>query len=294
MRLRIFHTIGGILFALHTIACCNAVDSLSYFLNYVGEDSITISRIIHSEFSIQPEKTIDTYLSLKFKLTYNTEKQELDWVLGWDDSVFVCRCTEYVTEKILCDTNLLLIDRYLLEAYVTNHRYEEKMILESAICAISTYNARSAILIPELYYYNHRELDNWFAQYIHYSMIKYILLSRLNTFCIETNLCTWVNTLQKILTEDSNDKFYKLFREKLDNYSDLDLARLNSEQKQSIENILLQGCLYQDKKAMTTYAFMLLTGTIIKTDTNKGLNILSMVLDVSPLERYFPKEYNPQ
>ncbi len=288
MRLRIIYTIVGILFAFHAIAGGIAIDSLSSFLNFVGEDSTIISKITQSEFSIQPEKTIDTYLSLKFKITYNEEKQDLDWVLGWDDSIFVCRCTEYIIEKILCDTNLALINDYLLEAYVTNHKYEEKMILESAVCAISTYNARSAVLIPELYYYNHRELDNWIAQYVHYSMIKYILLGTLNTFNNETNFCSWVNTLQSVLAEDSNDKFYKLFRETIDNYSDLDLARLSSEQKRSIENILRQGCLGKDKKAMTTYAFMLLTGTLVKPDRIKGLDILSAVLGVPPTEICFP------
>lgn len=95
-----------------------------------------------------------------------------------------------------------------------------------------------------------------------------------------------------ILAENSNDKFYKLFREEIDNYSDLDLARLSLEQKQSVENILLQGCMEQDKESMTTLAFMLLTGTIIKTDINRGLNILYMVLDVSPIEIYLLKENN--
>ena len=69
------------------------------------------------------------------------------------------------------------------------------------------------------------------------------------------------------------------FRNKLDGYSDMDLARISKEQEAELANILLQGMAKGEKKSQMTYAFMLLTGQFVEKDEDLGNELLRKLLE---------------
>jgi len=267
-----------LLLVTQVCATNNQRDSLRVFLEYIGEDSVTISKIIQSQKAANPLETIETYLMLNTRLVCDSNEQEVEWIEGWSDSIFVCKCAKYLQQLIINDTALHLVDPCLLEAFLINHkRYSEPIILKCAVQAITIFHARRAILIPELYYVNHKEIDAWQENRQFYEMVKMILIPQKHAYSFEKD----TNKKYDAILAEPNDMSpkYTCFRNLLDGYSDMDLARISEEQKKELVNILLQGIANGEKKSQMTYAFMLLTGQFVEKDQALGNELLRKLLE---------------
>ena len=81
-----------------------------------------------------------------------------------------------------------------------------------------------------------------------------------------------------MLISDEESYYYVQFRELINSYSDIQLARLTNAQKEDLVSILLLGIENGDKKAELTYSFMLLTGQLVEQDEKLGKELLSKLL----------------
>ncbi|MBO4690517.1 MAG: hypothetical protein J5621_06545 [Paludibacteraceae bacterium] len=251
----------------------NQQDSLRAFLEYIEEDSTTINQIMESQENAYPLEILDTYLISKSRLRYDLELQKLKWDIAWSDSVFVCKCAKYLTDKIKNDTALYLIDTHLLMAYYfsCSYGYEQPLLYECAEYAITIFHAKEAIAIINMDCAKKRNEKSCL-----YEMIQMILIPQkfVYTFDETTN-----KKVDAILAESNESSpYYVRFRNKLDGYSDMDLARISKGQEAELRNILHQGIANGEKKSQLTYAFMLLTGQFVEKDEKLGKELLSGVL----------------
>ena len=252
-------------------------DTLRTFLENIGEDSIVINRVMSSSNVTDPLHLMDLYLSLK-RLQYDSIYEQLEWQIGWDDSVYVCKYVDYLTQQIVQDTALFLIEDYLENAYLLlfHHEYAVRRLLDCAEYSIVYFHSRSGYLIPELYYLG-KEANDRQKKLQLYEMTKFVLLGseKMRYFAKDTNL-----KLNSIIAESNElSPYYSQFRNLLDSYSDMDLARITKEQEEELANILLQGMANREKKSQMTYAFMLLTRQFIEKDETLGNELLHKVLE---------------
>lgn len=257
-------------------ASSNRQDSLRSFLEFVGEDSITISRIMDSPEAVKPSQTIQYYLMFRMRLESDSEDCPLEWHYGWDDTTFVVKSAEYLKNRIEQDTALSLIEPCLLERYVLEPRYDEQILLACIEYAIDKFHIRNAFVIPEIYYGNHQELADWQEKRRFYEMIKFILLNPKFFYCFdkETN-----NILNRIIKESNNrSPYYAQYRTIVESYSDMELARITKHQQDEMVDVLLQGVANGEKIAELTYSFMLLTGQFVEKNEELGSKILSDLL----------------
>lgn len=254
----------------------NQQDSLRIFLKYLGEDSVTISQIIQSPEAANPLETIETYLMFNTKLVCDSSGQEMEWIEGWSDSVFVCKCAKYLQRLIVCDTALHLLNPCLLETFLINQKYKELIVVECAEQAVTFFHARQAILIPKLYYFNHKEIDSWQENWQFYEMVEMILIPQKHVYIFEE---TTNKKVDAILAESNElSPYYVQFRKILDGYTDMDLARITEEQEKELVGILHEGIAHGEKKCQMTYAYMLLTGQFVEKDEESGKQLLSTLL----------------
>lgn len=252
-------------------------DILRAFLEYLGEDSVSISMILKSPNAENPSQTIEEYLMFNTRLIYDSEKQTIEVHHGWDDSTFVCNCALYLQQLIISDTTLRLIYPCLFEAFLINHmNYSGPILLDCAEKAINAFHSREAILIPELYYYNHREINTWQERRQFYEMVKVILMPLKYVYTFDDMINMKFNSI--LAEPDSPSSYYAQFRSFVDGYTDLELARINKDQEKEIVNILLQGIAHGEKKSQLTYAFMLITGQFVEQDEELGKEILFKIL----------------
>ena len=262
-----------------TYAAYSGQDSLRMFLEYVGENRMIISKIMESQEANEPSKTIETYLMFHMRLEYDFNKQILNWNYGWNDSVFVCKCTEFITQRIINDTALNLIEPCLLEAYLIsyNKKYNEQLLLNCAEFAIEHFHAGNAITIPYIYYGNRYEVADRKEKLRYYEMVNFILsgVKHIHYFDKVTN-----EIFNKIIAQPDKESLYYLqFRNLLNSYSDIELARITEKQERNITNFLLQGIAAGEDKAKMTYAFMLLTGQFVEKNEELGNRILHKLLE---------------
>lgn len=272
------------LFIILSIIPLKAIDReqnyLRPFLEYIQEDSVCIDRIMNSPEAVEPMKTLEFYLIYNMKLEYDSTEQKMVWREGWNDSVFTYKCATYLTQKIVCDTALQLIEPYLLESYLINHqRSYARIFLECAEYSIAHFHSRNVILIPELYYFNHHEKEDWQKRLNYYKMIEFILHG--TKYCqlfVNNNDNDSVQLINKLITK-TNDAFpyFVQYRDIIDSKNDLELARISETQEREIVDILIKGMENGDRKAVLTYAFMLITGQFVSQDEMKGK---SMLLDL--------------
>ncbi|MCR5051047.1 MAG: hypothetical protein K6A36_08200 [Paludibacteraceae bacterium] len=256
----------------------NQQDSLRIFLEYIGEDSVTISKIMKSPEAADPLETIESYLMLNTKLVCDSNRQEMVWIEGWSDSAFVCKCAKFLHQLIINDTALHLVEPCLLEAFLINHKsYSASIILECAEQAITVFHARNAFLIPNMYYCNHEEIDNRQENSQFYEMVEMILSPQKYVYTFDTDTNKKINAI--LAESNESSPYYVRFRNKLDGYSDMDLARISKEQEAELANILLQGMANGEKKSQMTYAFMLLTGQFVEKDEALGNELLRKLLE---------------
>lgn len=255
----------------------NELDSLYLFCEQIGEDSANISQILNSPDAAIPSFIIDNYLSL-LRLGYDYDQKQYEWYPGWGDSLYVCKYVDYLTQQIVQDTALSLIENYLEHAYILlfHHEYAVRRLLDCAEYSIVYFHSRSGYLIPELYYLG-KEANDWQEKLQFYAMTKFVLLGseKMLYFDKDTN-----KKINAILAEPNElSPYYMRFRSKLDSYSDMDLARITKEQEEELANILLQGMANREKKSQMTYAFMLLTRQFIEKDETLGNELLHKVLE---------------
>jgi hypothetical protein len=136
----------------------NKQDSLRVFLEQIGEDTTMISLIVNSPDAKEPSRIIVNYRSL-LRLGYDCNREQYEWYPGWEDSLYVCKYVDYLTQQIIQDTMLYLIKDYLEEVYLFlfQDEYAVGRLLNCAEYAIEKYHSRSGYLLPELYYYNKKE-----------------------------------------------------------------------------------------------------------------------------------------
>ena len=251
-------------------------DSLQVFLKCVGEDSIIISNILNAK---EPSLVISMYLS-NYRLQYDSCENDLVWMCEQKDSSFIHNCNKCLTKRIYSDTALNWIDPYLIGSYLTSYKTkDEKLILNCAEYAVEHFYSRAALLIPELYYYNHQDIDGWEIRYNQNLMQQYILLGKSKSlrFIGDTTLLnTSLNGILK--STDNSYSYYSSFRKSIDSLTDMELACLTIEKKTEMVELVKKG-LYNDDKATVTYAFMLITGTFAQQDISKGYQILESFLD---------------
>lgn len=257
----------------------NGQDSLRSFLEYIGEDSLTISKIMVSPETVMPMNTLNMYLMHSIKLEYNPTEQKMEWHCGWIDSVFARKSAEYLSLMIVQDTALYLIDPCLLHRFVTTPepRYDEDILLLGAEYAICNFHAKEAILVPELYYDYHKELENAQKNQRFYSMIKFILTGSMYFGGFDKTLQKKFKTI--VTNSDNSSLYYVQFRNVFNSYSDMDLARISKDQEEELVNILRIGAANGEKKSQLTYAFMLITGQFVEKDEVLGNEILSRLLN---------------
>ena len=254
--------------------------SLRSYLEYIGEDSVTTSGILRSPEADDPMKTLESYMMFGMRLEYNDEEQQFEWKYGWQDSIFMCKNAEFLTQTILRDTAMSLIEPCLLEAYViyssTYYKYGESILLEGAEKIIANFHARD-IFIPHQYYWNHKEVNNWQEKLRFYDMVRVILTPVKYVFHFDKKE---KSKYDRILNESNeNSPCYASFRSRLDSMSNLERARITKEQESELIKILLQGIANNEKKSQLTYAFMLLTGQFVDKDEKLGCEILSRLLE---------------
>lgn len=248
-------------------------DTLRTFLENIGEDSIVINKVMSSSNVTDPLHLMDLYLSLK-RLQYDSIYEQLEWQIGWDDSVYVCKYVDYLTQQIVQDTALFLIEDYLENAYLLlfHHEYAVRRLLDCAEYSIVYFHSRSGYLIPELYYLG-KEANDRQKKLQLYEMTKFVISNskKIRNFDKDTN-----KKINAILAEPNElSPYYMRFRSKLDGYSDMELARITKVQEAELVNILLQGIANGEKKSQLTYAFMLMTGQFVEKDQALGNEILS-------------------
>ena len=253
-------------------------DSLRLFLEYIGTDSINIVEIMKSPEIEDPLKILDAYLMNKWKLDYDSIEKKLNWTLGCNDSLFLCRTTEYITQKIICDTALHLVDFLLYDAcQLCFPQYDKDIRINAAEYAVKQFHSRKAVAIPYRYYINHKELSNWQEQLRLYGMIEFILDEPKRLWCFEKELNLKINKI--IAVPNDQTVYYKQFRNLISKYSDMELARISKAEEKEFINILLEGVKYGEKKSQLTYAFMLLTGQFVNNDEVLGQKILDKLLE---------------
>ena len=248
------------------------------FLEYIGEDSITISKIIDCQEAENPIRTLNFYLMYNMRLEWNSNRQEFEWEFGWGDSLFVCKCAEYLTQKIICDTALYLVEPYLLEAFYVNlstYRYCERLFLNCAEFLIANFHTGQVISIPITYYNNHKEQADWQDKLRFYEMIKFILLAPKHVYSFDKETNEKCNI---IIANNEESPYYNEFRSLINKYSCLDMARITKAQEKELIRTLQQGIANGEKKARLTFAFMLLTGQFIEQEEELGNEILSALL----------------
>jgi len=214
----------------------------------------------------------------KARLEYDSCEQRLEWRYDWLDSVFVYRCAKYLTQKIVNDTALYLIEPCLLQGFFVGPRYEEQMLLGCAEYTIVCFHATKALMIPEVYYGSHQELKDWQEKRRFYNMIEFILSgsASFNGYGKE-----YIQIFKKIVTESNEvSPYYTQFRSIINSYSDMDLARITKMQEDEMVSVLLQGVANGEKKAKLTYSFMLLTGQFVEKNEEMGAKILSDLLSL--------------
>lgn len=284
MKKTIINFIFLSVFAGNLFAFTAEQDSLYFFLRYIKEDSTDISRIMQSKYALKPLETLSNYVLYHFKLEYDSVENRMDWQFGWKDSVFIRKCDEYITHQILCDTNLSLVGPYLTEmfigAYSRQNRDEEKSLLKCSQTAIEIYHSRESLIIPELYYYNHKDIaDRQEMRLLYTIMLKYILIGRYNEVSIKEICPVTAEKLLSIMKDkEGGDTYYRIYRNLIDNYTDKELARLSVEQKNEVIKIITDGFQCGDKKATLVYAFMLITGQFVEKNEELGNKILSNLL----------------
>lgn len=263
-------------FPLNLNATHNELDSLRVFLERIGEDTATISLIVNSPDAKEPSEIINNYLSL-LRLGYDYNQQQYEWYPGWGDSLYICRYIEYLTQQIVQDTALSLIENYLVEESLKlfNNEYVIGKILDCAEHSIVCFHSRSGYLIPELYYLNKKTTD-WQEKLQFYEMTKFVISNseKMRSFDMDTN-----KKINAIIAESNEfSPHYVQFRNKLDGYSNLELARITNEQEVELVSILLRGIANGENKSQLTYAFMLLTGQFVEKDDKYGNELLSRLL----------------
>lgn len=254
----------------------NQRDSLRTFLENIGEDSIIINRVMSSSDAADPLHIMDSYLALR-RLQYDSIYEQLEWQIGWDDSVYVCKYVDYLTQRIVQDTALSLIEDYLENAYLLlfHHEYAVRRLLDCAEYSIVRFHSRSGYLIPELCYLEKETNDRQKKLQI-YEMIKFVIFGSENVRNFDKEANKKINVI--IAESNESSPYYVQFRTKLDSYSDMELARITNEQKEELASILRQGIVHGEKKTQLTYAFMLLTGQFVEKNEKYGKELLSRLL----------------
>ena len=140
-KLIIFLSFLFVLSIVPSNATHDGLDSLRSFLEFVGEDSITISRIMDSPEAVKPSQTIQYYLMFRMRLESDSEDCPLEWHYGWNDTTFVVKSAEYLKNRIAQDTALSLIEPCLLERYVLEPRYDEQILLACIEYAIDKFHS---------------------------------------------------------------------------------------------------------------------------------------------------------
>ena len=252
-------------------------DSLYLFCEQIGEDSTTISQIKNSPDAKIVRNFINNYLSL-LRLGYNRDLKQYEWYPGWEDSLYCCKYADYLTKRIVEDTALYLINGYLVDAYIMliHHEYASKQLLYCVEYSIERFHSRNGYLVTDLYY-NKKGTDNWQEKLQLYEMTMFVLLNseKIRYFDKDTNM-----KFDSIIAESNElSPQYWRFRNLLDGFSDIDLARISEEQKKELVKILLQGMANGEKKSQMTYAFMLLTGQFVEKDEALGNELLHRLLE---------------
>jgi len=255
----------------------NQRDSLRTFLENIGEDAIIINRVMSSSDAADPLHIMDSYLALR-RLQYDSIYEQLEWQIGWDDSVYVCKYVDYLTQRIVQDTALSLIEDYLENAYLFlfHHEYAVRRLLDCSEYSIVRFHSRSGYLIPELCYLG-KETNDWQEKLQFYEMTKFVISNskKIRNFDKDTN-----KKINAILAEPNElSPYYMRFRSKLDGYSDMELARITKVQEAELVNIILQGIANGEKKSQLTYAFMLMTGQFVEKDQVLGNELLRKLLE---------------
>lgn len=254
----------------------NYRDSLRTFLEYIQEDSITIFKILNSKYARKSQKLIECYLMFNERLEYNNDTQKLIWNFGWSDSIFSCKCAEYLTDKIIRDSSINLIYPCLLQAFLINHnKYSGQILVKCAEYCVENFHSRDAIIIPILYHSNYNESNKDILQY--YDMVNFILKNSKYLYYFDNNTNKQLNSI--IAESTGNSKYYNKFRNFINSLTDDKLARITLEEKEYISNILLQGIQNQEKKSIMTYAFLLLTGQFIEQNEELGKQLLSLLIE---------------
>lgn len=255
----------------------NQRDSLRTFLENIGEDSIIINRVMSSSDAADPLHIMDSYLALR-RLQYDSIYEQLEWQIGWDDSVYVCKYVDYLTQRIVQDTALSLIEDYLENAYLLlfHHEYAVRRLLDCAEYSIVRFHSRHGYLVPDLYYHG-KEANDWQEKLQFYEMIKFVIFGSENVRNFDKEANKKINVI--IAESNESSPYYVQFRTKLDSYSDMELARITKVQEAELVNILLQGIANGEKKSQMTYAFMLLTGQFVEKDQALGNELLRKLLE---------------
>ena len=219
---------------------------------------------------------MDSYLALR-RLQYDSIYEQLEWQIGWDDSVYDCKYVDYLTQRIVQDTALSLIEDYLENAYLLlfHHEYAVRRLLDCAEYSIVRFHSRSGYLIPELCYLEKETNDRQKKLQI-YEMIKFVIFGSENMRNFDKEANKKINVI--IAESNESSPYYVQFRTKLDSYSDMELARITNEQKEELASILRQGIVHGEKKTQLTYAFMLLTGQFVEKNEKYGKELLSRLL----------------
>lgn len=254
-------------------------DSLQMFLKFIGEDSMVVSDIL-SNIDADYRNVSEMYFS-GWRLQYDSSRQKLEWTLA-GDSCLIYRTTVYLTERIVKDTALYLIDTDLFGVFVRAYarRFDEKLVLECAKYAINHFYSRSALDILELYYYNHQEDRQWTERLTHYRMVKFVLSGGTkNNSLFET--FPYHSLLSIIKLDDTLCPYYTRYRNLISKLSDDELARITEGQKAELLSILQNGIEQGDIKAMLTYSFILITGTFTEKDIETGQHLISLCMKYS-------------
>lgn len=256
----------------------NYRDSLRTFLEYIQEDSITIFKILNSKYARKSQKLIECYLMFNERLEYNNDTQELIWNHGWSDSIFSCKCAEYLTDKIIRDSSINLIYPCLLQAFLINHnKYSGQILVKCAEYCVDNFHSRDAIIIPILYHSNCDESNNYKEILQYYDMVNFILNNSKHLYYFDNNTNKQLNSI--IAESTGNSKYYNKFRNFINSLTDNELARITLEEKEYISNILLQGIQNQEKKSIMTYAFLFLTGQFTEKNEELGKKLLSLLTE---------------
>ena len=267
----------SLLLSVHSYANIS-LDSLHIFLHYINEEHI----INYIDTNADYEDIINTYLNCPIKLEYDNRTKRLEWESRDDnDSIMYEKIAQYAIEQIVRDTALFLINEYLEPAYFVHRGKIQQMITECAIELIKLYNARDALLILEIEFYNRYNNSRSFESeclYVYYSIIKLILTGRsypLSWYFDEK----WNNFLRyKDVDYPTN---YKSFRTLLKNTSDTELISISENYKgKLLQHTLKKGIYEGETECILIYALMQITGCIVEYDHEAGLKLLETIPDI--------------